>query len=99
MKKNKSVKIVKREERALSYTVLEVVNTYLHSPHVMKLEEGTQKEYSKKLRAFALWCASHTIVQDQNTKAWTAVESDEQIMLHQINAQVVRLFIEHRKDT
>jgi integrase/recombinase XerD len=79
-------------------SVQEAVNDYLQTVHVKYLRPRTQEEYLKELQPFAEWCAQHTVVQDSTTKRWSASVGG-QIMLHQVNDQVVYLFVQHLKMT
>jgi len=55
--------------------------------------------YKVDLRNFGDWCSAHTVTQNPKTKAWIVGEGSEPLLLHQINAQVVRLFLEHYRAT
>lgn len=93
-------RVKRREETTLFYTVQEAINMYLHSAHFEMLQPRSQDVYEVPLQNFGNWCGTHTVTQNSKTKAWTAIESDDdQIMLHQINSHVMRLFLEHIKAT
>lgn len=92
-------RIKERKEESISIPVEEAVSTYLQSAHFKELQPGTQQTYKAILRKFAAWCSSHAIVQDNKTKEWTAAAADEPLLLHQVNGQVVRLFLEYHTAT
>lgn len=97
-------RIQKRSHAEQEITVQEAVETYLHSPHVKKLELGTQKEYKDELEVFAVWCATHAVVQDGHKRGKIAIELGatselSPVMLHQVNDQSVHLFMDHLNAT
>lgn len=77
----------------------EAINAYLHSAHFKGLGSRSQIVYAVDLRNFAEWCSTHAVTQHPKTKAWVVGECDEPLLLHQVNAQVVRLFLEHYRLT
>jgi integrase/recombinase XerD len=50
------------------------------------------------LHIFGQWCSTHTVIQNPKTKAWIVGEGND-LLLHQVNAQVVHLFLEHYRAT
>lgn len=97
-------RIHSRSSAEQEVTVQEAVETYLHSPHVRKLGEGTQKEYHDELGVFAVWCATHAVIQDGHKRGkivadLTAHSQLSPVMLHQVNDQSVHFFMEHLKAT
>jgi hypothetical protein len=98
----KSVGYVKKRKEGALATASEAISTYLSSPHVQSLQPSTQEKYSRDLSIFTRWCAAHSMIQDDKTKRWYAVDCDEEhgpIMLHQINGQVVQIFLDYVKNT
>lgn len=90
---------IKKREVLDGISVHEAVQEYLSTAHVKELGERTIEEYVAELGVFARWCGSHAVMQDR-AKVWTAIEcKDTPIMLHQINAQAVHLFVEHLRVT
>lgn len=83
----------------LSVSVQEAINAYLHSAHFKGLQPRTQTVYEVALRNFAEWCSTHTVTQNPKTKAWIVSAGDEPLLLHQVNAQIVHLFLEHYRAT
>lgn len=96
---NTIARIKKREEEMLSVSVPEAINAYLHSAHFKGLQPRTQAVYEVDLRNFREWCSSHSVAQNPKTKAWIVSEGDEPLLLHQVNAQVVALFLEYYRAT
>lgn len=47
------------------------------------------------LKRFSKWCGTHAVIQNSETKEWIVVESDEPVLLRQVNDQIVHLFLEY----
>lgn len=94
---------IKKREVLDGVAVQEAAQEYLQTAHVKKLASETRREYVHELGGFTHWCATHAIVQTK-ARAWIAIDVDEDsedlpVMLHQVNDQVIHLFVEYLKAT
>lgn len=90
------------EELEEAVSVLVAVQDFLASVKVKELGLKTREEYTYTLHLFAQWCEAHALVQDAETRGWTAIligEEHPSIHLHEVNDQVVYCFIEYIKLT
>lgn len=82
------------------FFVNDVIQDYLRGSRVQKLSPTTRKEYEEELSVFAKWCSNNAIIQkDKRWMAVNAVGDLEPIQLHQINDQVIHLFLEYLRKT
>jgi integrase/recombinase XerD len=71
--------------------VIDAVNDYLESQHVQNLSLRTQEEYRDELQTFASWCQSHQI---RNEKGKREAIKGDGVLIHQVGAHAVRLFLD-----
>lgn len=94
----KNIRAIKRRSEVMGVSVLDAVEDYLNDPRVKRRAKTTREEYDHELHIFSTWCAQHALI--QKSKEWHAVKSDDEcISLHEINDQVVYLFLEHVRQT
>jgi integrase/recombinase XerD len=99
---NSPYHIRQRKESESVVPVRDAVTDFLASSDVKRLQPGTQAEYKMVLSEFSEWCASHSLVQNKKDSTWHVEKvrkSYDPIALHQVNAQVHHLFMEHLAET
>lgn len=93
---------VKRLDDGTSIKVSEAVHEYLASAHVKQLEVKTQHDYHQKLEELASWCARHALVQNPQSKVWSAIPVKRDlssIALDDITDHAIHCFLEYIRAT
>lgn len=95
---SKNMRSIRQRTKPSAVRVSDALDDYFASVRYKRLATSTKVNYRQFLPPFAIWCATHALVQRRD-KTWEAVESDEGICLHQVNDQAVELFLEHIRAT
>lgn len=95
----KNIRAIKKRDESRGIAVQEAIDAYLQCAHVKKLSARTQEEYQDELGCFGQWCSEHSITQKNKTTIMIVELLDDPVMLHQVNDQLVHLYLEHLRAT
>lgn len=95
----KNIRAIRKRNGPPIVRVSEALADYYASVRFKKLAIATKANYRHFLGVFAAWCDSHELIQDLKTRDWRAIASSTGLALHEVNDQVVYLFLEHIKAT